>query len=210
VRVLVTGADGFAGSWLVRLLLASGHAVAGTTIGPGSRSLLTPAERSAVDWRVMHLTDMDSVTAAVDPAASRGWDAVVHLAAIASSREAGKDVGQAWNVNAAGTARLLEAIGHLKATGHSDPLVLLSSTAEVYGRGTGQARTETDPVAPLSAYASSKAAAEVALAEAARRHELKAIVARPFPHTGPGQQAIYVAPIFIQGFGPPRRQGPVR
>lgn len=201
MRVLVTGADGFAGTWLVRALLAAGHEVTGTTIsatGPGP-GLLKPDERSAVDWRVLQLTDMASATAVLAPASGRAWDAVVHLAAIASSREAGKDPGQTWNVNAAGTARLLEAAGQLKQAGQSDPTVLVVSTAEVYGRGTGpRARSETDPLVPLSSYASSKVAAEVAAAEAARRFGLRVIVARPFPHTGPGQQPIYVAPIFLR------------
>lgn len=199
MRVLVTGADGFAGAWLVRALQASGHSVIGTTVMPEQqrRGILTPDEVRLVEWRGLELGSHESVLRAIAPDGSVP-DALVHLAAIASSREAGKDPGQAWNINAAGTVRVLEAVEVLRKRG-ADPLVLLVSTGEVYGRGNGTGpRHEADPVAPLSPYAASKAAAEIALAEAARRTGLRGIVARPFPHTGPGQQPIYVAPIFLR------------
>ncbi len=200
MRVLVTGADGFAGSWLVRALLAGGHHVAGTTlsIGEAGRGILKPEERAAVNWRQVQFADTDSVRAALAPDRG-GWDAIIHLAAVASSREAGKDPGQCWNVNAAGTVRLLEAVARLIEGGLADPRLLLISTGEVYGRGEGsRPRLEGDPVAPLSVYASSKLAAEIAVQEAIRRTGLRAMIARPFAHTGPGQQDIYVAPIFLR------------
>ncbi|MEO8029336.1 MAG: GDP-mannose 4,6-dehydratase [Gemmatimonadota bacterium] len=199
MRVLVTGADGFAGSWLVRTLLAGGHHVTGTVLSldGSARGGLTPDESAAVDWRQLQFGDTESVRAALAPERG-GWEAIVHLAAIASSRLAGEDPGQTWNVNAAGTVRLLEAIARLIEGGLADPRLLLVSTAEVYGRGEGaRPRVETDPLAPLSVYASSKLAAEVAVQETVRRTGLRAMIARAFPHTGPGQQDIYVAPIFL-------------
>jgi GDP-4-dehydro-6-deoxy-D-mannose reductase len=185
VRVLVTGADGFVGGWLVRALLGAGHAVGGTR-GPdgGVSRVLTPEEQAGIDWRPLDLRDSESVRAAV-----RGsWDAVVHLAAVASGGEARRDPGLAWSVNAAGTARLAEALLP------GNPLLLLVSTGEVYGQGTGALRKETDPVAPCSPYAASKAGAELAAQEVARRAGLRLVVARPFPHTGPGQDGRFVLP----------------
>lgn len=199
MKVLVTGADGFAGAWLVRTLLAAGHSVIGTTVMPEQhrRGILGADEALAVEWRVLELGSNESVLAAV-AAAGPAPDAIVHLAAIASSRVAGQDPVNTWDVNAVGTVRLLEAIQQLRERG-ADPLLLLASTAEVYGRSDGsRARSEQDPVVPVSPYAASKAGAEIALAEAVRRTGLRAIVARPFPHTGPGQQPIYVAPTFLR------------
>jgi GDP-4-dehydro-6-deoxy-D-mannose reductase len=156
----------------------------------------------------MELGDMNSVTAAAAPRAGRAWEAVVHLAAIASTREAGADPGLTWNVNAGGTVRLCEALGRLRQDGMADPLLLLASSCDVYGRGTAdRPRSESDPLVPLSTYASSKVAAEVAVAEAARRFGLRVIVSRPFPHTGPGQREVFVAPAFLSRLRAAARSG---
>ncbi len=47
---------------------------------------------------------------AVRQALSAPQDAVVHLAAMASVREAREDPGRAWVINAAGTARVMDAL----------------------------------------------------------------------------------------------------
>ena len=185
MKVLITGADGFVGGWLARALLDAGHAVAGTRGPDGVASrVLTRDEQARIDWRPLDLSAFDSVRSAVQGT----WDAVVHLAAVASGGEARRDPGLAWNVNAAGTARLAEALVG------GNPLFLLVSTGEVYGQGSGVPRREDDPVAPCSPYAASKAGAELAAQEAARRAGLRVIVARPFPHTGPGQDGRFVVP----------------
>ncbi len=196
MRILVTGASGFVGSHLVRRLLRDGHDITGTRGGASAshEPLLTDAEREAITWLPLDLTDRGSV----ERAASGHWDAVVHLAAIAWSREAGKDPGHTWNVNAGGTARLMEAVGRSPNQNGSQPLVLLVSTAEVYGQGRNGPRLESDALAPLSAYAASKVGAEFAALEAARRGCARVIIARPFPHTGPGQHRVFVIPAFIE------------
>ena len=194
MKVLVTGADGFVGAWLVRRLLQADHAVTGThRLGGGPSQMLSAAERSRVAWRALELTSGDSVDGVLR---SERWDAVVHLAALSSGAEARSDPGRAWAVNAAGTARLAEALGHRGTTvsgSQPAPVLLLVSTAEVYGVGSG-ARRETDPPAPCSPYAASKLGAEIAALEVARRTGLRVIVARPFPHTGPGQGIRFVVP----------------
>ena len=90
----------------------------------------------------------------------------MHLAAVASVRQAREDPGAAWNVNAAGTARLTAAAGSLLQAARLDPVVLLVSSGEVYGAGSDAPRRETDALLPLSPYAASKLGAEVAAMEA--------------------------------------------
>ena len=186
VRVLVTGADGFVGGRVVRRLAANGHAVTaairrGTSPPPG-----------AIAVRPFDLRDGASVREVVEG----GFEAVVHLAAVASGADARRDPGAAWEINAAGTARLCEALAESAA---ADSLFLLASTAEVYGSGVGsRPRMESDPPVPCSPYAASKLGAEIAAAEVGRRTGLRVIVARAFPHTGAGQDVRFVIPAFVQ------------
>jgi GDP-4-dehydro-6-deoxy-D-mannose reductase len=119
---------------------------------------------------------------------------VVHLAAVASVSLAGRDVPETWSVNALGTVRLAEQLA--RRGGNPKPVLLFVSTAEVYGRGPEVPRLESDPTNPVSAYAASKLAGEIAVLEIHRRTGLPVIVTRSFGHTGPGQAATYVVPAF--------------
>ena len=202
--VLVTGADGFVGRWLLKVLLAGGHDVLGAVQpGPPTDDGLTEAERAAVRWLPLELGDPRSVR----HVAEHPCDAVVHLAAVASGGDALRDPGQAWAVNAAGSARLLGEFGRLRKGGEADPLVLLVSTAEVYGRGAARPLRETDAANPCSPYAASKLGAELAARETRERTGLRALVARPFPHTGPGQDERFVVPAFARRLRGARRAG---
>jgi GDP-4-dehydro-6-deoxy-D-mannose reductase len=190
MKVLVTGADGFVGRHLVARLVQTGHAVI-AACRPGV---------SETDWGQgvrpvpFELTDGRSMDAAV----KGELDAVVHLAAVASNREAMADPALAWVINAAGTARLVEALLSARAAGEMDPVVLIVSSAEVYGPGPAAPRREQDPAFPNSPYAASKLGAELAALEAWRRSGLRVMVVRPFTHTGPGQRPPFVVPSFVE------------
>ena len=190
MKLLVTGADGFVGRHLVRRLARDGHQVT-AACRPGGQPV---AWDPGVTEIPLELTDDASVRAAADT----GPEGVVHLAAVASNREANADPGQAWVVNAAGTARLAEALGRRRRqAGEGDTRLLLVSSGEVYGRGGVAPRRESDPIAPASPYAASKAGAELAGLEVWRRTGLPVIIARPFTHTGPGQEVRFVLPAFV-------------
>jgi GDP-4-dehydro-6-deoxy-D-mannose reductase len=205
VKVLVTGAGGFVGRWLLPALVAEGHEVLGTRL-PGEQPAGLPGftDRAPVRWLPLDLRDSGSVREAL----AELPDAVIHLAAIASGAEARRDPGLAWEVNAGGTARLTDVLGEARARGDGDPLLLLVSTAEVYGSCTPpHPRTEDETPAPISPYAASKLGAEVAAAEVARRTGLRVIVARAFPHTGPHQTDRYVVPAFARRLRAAKRIG---
>jgi GDP-4-dehydro-6-deoxy-D-mannose reductase len=205
MKLLVTGAGGFVGRWLLPALVADGHEVLGTRLpGEAPPAFLTESERRSVRWLPLDLQETESVRASVDEVP----DAVIHLAAVASGAEARRDPGLAWEVNAAGTARLADALGAKRQSGAGDPLMLLVSSAEVYGVvEPPRPRTESDPTLPVSPYAASKLGAEIALLETARRTGLRVIIGRAFPHTGPGQTDRYVVPAFAHRLKAARRLG---
>jgi len=194
--VLVTGAGGFVGGWLVKRLLRAGHAVCGATIDGRApeAGILGRDEVLAVQWRPLELQDNSSVSALVHG----GFDAVVHLAAVSSGAEARQDPGAAWAVNAGGTARLLDELGKRRLRGDADPLVILASTGEVYGARASAPMREDAPIAPVSPYAASKAGAELAARETHERTGLRVVVVRPFQQTGPGQDERFVVPALVR------------
>lgn len=109
-------------------------------------------------------------------------DAVVHLAALSQVSQSWSEAARVWEVNAIGTVNLLEAV----RAAAPRVRVLVVSTGDVYGRALVTPTPETEPVAPLSPYAASKAAAEIAAAQA-RAAGLDVVVARAFQHEGPGR-----------------------
>jgi GDP-4-dehydro-6-deoxy-D-mannose reductase len=189
VKVLVTGAEGFAGSWLLPRLREEGHTViaAARPGAPGTARLVADRQVRTVP---LELGDPSSVRVVVDT----GPDAVIHLAAVASGLDARRDPVAAWEVNAVGTARLAEELGRVVMDQWGDPLLLVASTAEVYGAGPPTPRVETDATRPVSAYAASKLAGEIAALEVHRRTGLRVVITRAFAHTGRGQDERFVVP----------------
>jgi GDP-4-dehydro-6-deoxy-D-mannose reductase len=86
-------------------------------------------------------------------------------------------------VNVVGTVNLLDAV----RAECPNARTLVVSSGEVYGPTPDGPADEERQLAPVSHYAASKAAAEVACARAARVDGLHVVVARSFMHAGPGQ-----------------------
>jgi len=111
--------------------------------------------------------------------AVRGADAVVHLAAQSSVGASWQDAMESWRVNVDGTVAVLEAVRAERPTAR----LLFASTCEVYGNASRIPTPEDERIAPISPYAASKAAAELACLFSG----LDVVVARATNHEGPGR-----------------------
>jgi GDP-4-dehydro-6-deoxy-D-mannose reductase len=125
------------------------------------------------------VTDPEAVAHALREAEPR---AVVHLAALSSVADSWEAPATTWEVNVVGTVNVLEAVRRHRP----EARVLVVSSEQVYGRSKQLPTPESAPVAPVSPYAASKAAAEIACTQAAGSG-LDVVVARPFQHEGPGR-----------------------
>ncbi len=173
MRALVTGGAGFIGSHLVRALLAAGDDV--TVLDHLHHD---PPARAATVVR----GEVTDVAATTETFRAARPEVVYHLAAQIDVRRSVADPSTDAHINVGGTAAVLEASRHAGVR-----RVVLASTAGVYGDPEVLPTPESSPVAPLSPYAASKAAAETYMALFARLYGLATLSLRMANVYGPGQ-----------------------
>jgi GDP-4-dehydro-6-deoxy-D-mannose reductase len=184
VRVLITGAAGFAGSHLAAHLQAAGHELFGVGRTPES-----PVE---YEYTTVDLCQADATRRVFEQAAP---DWVFHLAADAS-------VAQSWD-DPQGTIRnnLQSTMSVLDAA--RDCRVLLAGSGEIYGPPRQLPVTEDHAFAPQNPYAASKAAADL-FAGFYGGHVVRT---RAFNHFGPGQADLYVVAAFARQIAEAEQRG---
>jgi GDP-4-dehydro-6-deoxy-D-mannose reductase len=184
---LVTGAAGFVGSRLVPALVAAGREVIGVHL-PG-----LPAGSAAVTWLACDLADRAATERLIRETRP---SALVHLAALAAPAEAERAPLDALRANYLALDHLLCAV----ARDAPACRFLFVSTGDAYGGAAPGARPfrEEDPLRPPNLYAATKAAGERRVAWAVERHDLEAVTARPFNHTGPGRPTSYAEASFAE------------
>ncbi len=164
-KILLTGAAGFIGSNTVTALLRRGDTVVGVDnlndyYDPARKQANLEEVRAAApdpDKFIFHRADIRDQEAMDGLFAEHGFDAIIHLAAMAGVRASIEDPKLYLDVNLGGTLTLLEA-----AQRHGQPLFVFASTSSVYGRTEVIPFIETDSAdRPLAPYPASKRAAEL-------------------------------------------------
>jgi GDP-4-dehydro-6-deoxy-D-mannose reductase len=169
-RVLVTGARGFVGRYLVEYLETAGAEVTGW-----GREHVDLLNRRAV------LRGMADVRPSV----------VYHCAGAAHVGQAFSNIADTFAANVMGTHHVLDA---LKVAGLR-ARVLITGSSLVY-RHSDRALREDDPTGPATPYAVSKLAQEMLGLRGIREDRQEVLLTRPFNHTGPRQDPTYAAPTF--------------
>jgi nucleoside-diphosphate-sugar epimerase len=148
MKVLVTGDDGYIGTVLSRFMRDAGHDVIGLDAGLFEGCSLGPEPRNRASSR------MDVRDVRLDRL--RGFDAVIHLAAISNDPLGHLDPGQTYDINHVATVRLARMA---KEAGVSR--FVFASSCSLYGAASpDDVLPESAEFNPVTPYGESKALAE--------------------------------------------------
>ncbi|MCB0310076.1 MAG: GDP-mannose 4,6-dehydratase [Bdellovibrionales bacterium] len=186
MRVLVTGAFGFGGGFLVPHLIEAGDNVLGTYV---EKSISDPVCES----RYLDICDLDACKQIISDFQP---EVVYNLGGIAFAPDCERDFALALKVNVGGVYNILKACAESE---HLTTVVQISSS-EVYGKISPQQipiREELE-VHALRNYSLSKALSEQVVRRFVQEPRLNAIIVRAFNHIGPGQRPDFVVSNFAQ------------
>ncbi|MBZ9678187.1 GDP-mannose 4,6-dehydratase [Mesorhizobium sp. ES1-1] len=181
MRVLITGYGGFVAPYVARAL---------RNLLGSSLEILGTHHRPSVGEDEVQIVDVNDVSAVDRVIAGFRPDHVIHLAAVSQIPDAAADVDRAWRTNVLGTLNCARAVLHFA----ENASFIFASSGQVYGHS-DRAHTEDSPIAPINDYASTKAAADIALGALAMRG-LRIVRLRLYNHTGPRQAEKFVVSNF--------------
>lgn len=154
MKILVTGHRGYIGVHLIDLLKREGHSVTGVDLdlfhGCEIDDFVKPDVDLIKDFRDLSLEEL------------RGYDCLMHLAAISNDPMGDLNPEITYGINREGTIQLA---GRAKKAGI--PRFLFSSSCSIYGKGEKLDLDETANFNPVSAYAISKVDSEAGISSLA-------------------------------------------
>ncbi len=185
--VLVTGASGFIGSHLTRLLLKEGAKVSILT----RYGSIEHNVRLSKLWNEFELFEADIRNMeSLAPLKNRQYDIIFHLAAYNHVGNSFLHVNEALETNNIGTANILESVDNY------DRFVYIS-TSEVYGLQEKIPFIEDMYPHPISPYSVGKYAGELYSLMKYNESNMPIVVLRPFNAFGPYQSTRAIIPEMI-------------
>ena len=179
-RILITGSEGLVGTALRGALEARGAEVAGLDLrGRGGEAGDVRDARRVRD-------------------AAKGFDGIVHLAAVSRVVWGECEPKACWYVNVGGLHNVLTAASAAGCKPSGRPWLVFASSREVYGQPPHLPATEDTPLRPINVYGRSKAEGE-RLVESARNEGLRTATVRlSNVYGGTFDHADRVAPAFAR------------
>lgn len=187
LRVLVTGAGGFAGTHLMKKLSEENFEVMGVSRTSGFIN-----QKAENHWRcdIQDKSRMKHIIEEFRP------DRIYHLAAPAFIPDSYKVPRRTYDIIFNGTLNILECIKELELKSK----FLFVSSADIYGNALpdNQILTEAIGFHPINPYSSAKACSELLCRQFYETYGTQIVIARPFNHTGPGQSEDFVCSNFAK------------
>lgn len=193
-KIFITGGAGFIANTLIRQLIETNHI---TVYDNFTRDTLTGS--GLRNHPRLTVIEGDVLDAAKVEQSLRGFDLVVHAAAIAGIDTVIKNPVKTWEVNLIGTANVLRGA---QKNGITDRL-LDFSTSEIFGSMAYNSSEEDTAIAGSAGearwvYAVSKLAGEHLAKAYQQQFKLPVVTVRPFNVYGPGQTGEGAMQIFIK------------
>jgi UDP-glucose 4-epimerase len=185
-RALVAGGAGFLGSWVVELLTSLGVEVV-VLDRTSTPAAAPPAEFETVRGE---LPDF----ALGELLAARSFDVIFQLVGTPTVPPSVERPLEDLRRNTASTLSVLEAARSCDRF----PLVVLVSSAAVYGESVSLPMDEEHPLRPISPYGISKLAAEHYIRVYAAMYGIPAFCVRPFSLYGPRQRKLVVHDLLVR------------
>lgn len=180
--LLVTGAAGFTGKYLIEAASRKGYRCVGLV--QCSKNSLELEETVTVD--LLEPLRVEEIIQRFKP------DYIVHLAAISFVGHG--NISEIYQVNQIGTINLLEAVEKYHPNIEK---IILASSANIYGNAKDLPITELTTPFPVNHYAMSKYVMELSI----RLYpKLPTVIVRPFNYTGFGQSENFLVPKIVRAF----------
>lgn len=186
MRCLITGVNGFAGSYLAEYLLTKKFKIFGT-VYPKNSPQIDNVQTFPCDLSLPH--EIGNIINETHP------DIIFHLAAQGYVPFSWQDPIGTFNINLMGTLYLLDAVRKYSP----EAKTLIIGSGDEYGEVNGdRPLIEETPLRPQNPYAVTKVCVDLMSAQVARYYNLNIVRVRPFPHIGPGQSPNFVVSDFTK------------
>lgn len=184
MKVFISGATGFVGHHLIDLLSSPEYEIYGTSFPD------KPEKDDRYKGKNISYLDIRSEQEVFETIKRTQPDWIFHLAAISNVRHSWEKKRETFETNLMGTFYLFEGVRKF----FPEARILFISSSDVYGIlvPTEKALKEEDSFHVVNPYAFTKVSGEILSKFYAEIENLDIVIARSFPHTGPGQSPDFV------------------
>ena len=192
-KILITGASGFAGTYLAEYLNSLKRYKIYGTYHRDEEFHKSPI-KEFVNFEKINLLDENGVSDMIERIMPNG---VIHLAAASSVQDSFLNPAQTFQNNVTSQINLLEA---MRKSGLTNSKVLIISSCEVYGfiDKKDLPVDENTRFRPITPYAVSKIAQDYLALQYYLSYKLQCVRVRPFNHIGPRQSPKFIASDFAK------------